>query len=60
MKNYKNKVCMVIGFISLIFFILISIIMMCKGMPYGSAIFLTLIFLGWILPVIGACIDKAD
>ena len=60
MKNYKNKVCMVIGFISLIFFILISIIMMCKEMSYGSAIFLKLIFLGWILPVIGACIDKAD
>lgn len=60
MKNYKNKVCMVIGFISLIFFILISIIMMCKGMPYGRTIFLMLIFLGWILPVIGYCIDKAD
>ena len=58
MKNYKNKICMVIGFISLIFFILISIIMMCKEMSYGSAIFLTLIFLGWILPVIGYCIDK--
>ena len=60
MKNYQNKICMFIGFIALITFILISIIMMCKGMVYGSPIFLTLIFLGWILPVIGACIDKAD
>ena len=51
---------MVIGFIAQIIFILISILMMCKEMSYGSAIFLTLIFLGWILPVIGACIDKAD
>ena len=60
MKNYKNKICMFIGFIAQIIFILISILMMCKEMSYGSAIFLTLIFLGWILPVIGACIDKAD
>ena len=60
MKNYKNKICMVIGFIALITFVLISIIMMYKDMAYGSPIFLTLVFFGWILPVIGACIDKAD
>ena len=58
MKNYKNKVCMVIGFISLIFFILISIIMMCKGMPKGGALCTFLFLVGWILPVIGYCIDK--
>lgn len=58
MKNYKNKICMFIGFIAQIIFILISILMMCKEMSYGSAIFLTLIFFGWILPVIGYCIDK--
>ena len=60
MKNYRNKICMVIGFIALIIFILISIIMMCKGMPKGGALCTFLFLVGWILPVIGYCIDKAD
>ena len=58
MKNYKNKICMFIGFIALITFILISIIMMCKGMPKGDLLCFLLLFFGWILPAIGYCIDK--
>ena len=59
MNNYKHKVCMVIGFISLIIFILISIVMMCKGIPNGDTLFLAMVFFGWILPLVGACIDKS-
>ena len=59
MKNYKNKICMFIGFIAQIIFILISIIMMCKEVPQGDVIFLAMVFFGWILPLVGACIDKS-
>ena len=59
MKNYKNKICMFIGFIAQIIFILISIIMMCKEVPQRDAIFLAMVFFGWILPLVGACIDKS-